>query len=187
MRLFLAAEPDGALREALAEAVGRLRVAAPRVRWVAAEKLHLTLKFCGDVGDPAALAAEVRRECSSVAAVGLEVAGVGRFPPRGPARVVWAGCRGDVAAAVAVAEACERAAGRVGVAREVKHPFSPHLTIGRVREGRDAGGLEEAIRPFAERVFGSLRIERVTLFRSDLRPDGPVYTAVERIPLTAKP
>ena len=101
--------------------------------------------------------------------------------------MIWAGCTGEVATAAALADACGRAVEPLGVPKDERHPFVAHITLGRAKEGREDRALADAIRTFPGTAFGKLRIEAVTLFRSEPRPEGPRYTVIERIPLAAKP
>lgn len=186
VRLFLAAELGEPLRAELVRVIGRLSAAESNVKWVAPGSLHLTIKFCGELPDAGPLAEQVRLEASRFRPVEVAVAGVGQFPPKGPPKVVWAGCRGDVAALAAVAAACERAADRVGVERD-RFGFTAHITLGRARDGRSSKGLAKTLATFADTPFGTLRVEAVTLFSSVLNSAGPTYSVLERFPLAGKP
>ncbi len=62
-------------------------------------------------------------------------------------------------------------------------PFSPHLTLGRVKSGRGKGALAAKIEKYREEEFGEIQVERVILFKSDLKPSGPIYTALREMKL----
>jgi 2'-5' RNA ligase len=96
------------------------------------------------------------------------------FPQRGSPRVLWLGL--DVPPPVVdLQAACERAARAAGFEKE-ERPFRAHLTLGRWRESTPRPELLPA-------DLGSTRLEALVLFRSDLRPDGAVYTPLARFPL----
>lgn len=61
--------------------------------------------------------------------------------------------------------------------------FHPHLTLGRVRSTRGKGDLVERIEKHKEEEFGDLQVERVVLFKSDLKPLGPIYTPLKEMKL----
>ena len=61
--------------------------------------------------------------------------------------------------------------------------FHPHLTLGRMRSGRGKGDLVGRIEKYKEEKFGDLPVERVVLFKSDLRPSGPIYTPLREMKL----
>lgn len=140
------------------------------------EGIHLTLRFLGDTSPsrvdllrPALAAAAAA--CPPVEA---RAAGLGTFPERGSPRVLWLGL--EVQAAVLdLQRACERAARAAGFEREPR-PFRAHLTLGRWRDRAPRPELPPA-------DLGTTRLETLVLFRSDLRPDGAVYTALARFAL----
>jgi 2'-5' RNA ligase len=104
------------------------------------------------------------------------VAGLGTFPERGSPRVLWLGLAVPDTVLVLQA-ACERAAVADGFPREDR-PFKPHLTLGRWRERDRRPELPEA-------DLGAARVDTLVLFRSELRPQGAVYTPLARFPLGA--
>jgi len=103
------------------------------------------------------------------------VEGLGAFPTPSRPRVVWAGLAGGHEPLAAVAGRVEDELEPLGFEREHR-PFSPHVTLGRVREPRLDPRLEAAIREGAAERFGVVRVERLSLMRSDLSPRGARYT-----------
>lgn len=176
VRAFVALDLDAPAHERLVTAIEALRPQLRGVKWVRPEGLHLTLRFLGtsseDVLDcmKPRLAAAASR-CPPCQA-GLT--GFGLFPERGAPRVLWVGL--DFAPPLrALQDAAEAAAADCGFARE-RRPFSPHLTLGRWRERGPRPAL-----PAAE--LGMARLERLVLYRSELRPGGAVYTPLGIFPL----
>ncbi len=186
MRAFVGIPVGEATRDVLVRVQEALRRADADVRWVRPEGIHLTLKFLGEIDEEQAgrlgdlLSAEVARWPR----MSLEVAGIGAFPERGEPRVVWAGCRGDLSKLAGLAQAVERAADQVGVPRE-RLPFVAHLTIGRVKSGRNAKRLRAAIENQREVPLGREEVARFVLYRSTLTPDGPIYEELAAFPLGA--
>lgn len=181
IRAFVALELDPASRSRIAGLVGELRPIVPHVRWVRPASLHVTVRFLGYAAPPALVQlqgplAEAAARCR---AVEVPVRGLGLFPDRGSPRVIWLGI--DVPAPVrALQEACERAAVEAGFPPEPR-AFRPHLTLGR--------WSEPARRPRVPEVdLGKAHLERLVLFRSDLRREGSVYTPLAAFALggTAK-
>lgn len=156
-----------------------------RVKWVPSHHFHFTLKFLGEIDGSrlqvvrAAVAAAVKGEESFT----LELTGVGAFPGPEGARVIWAGTGAGSASLVALANRVEQALVDVGFPRD-RRRFSPHLTLGRVAEDGLVPGLTAAILAERERVVGAVNADRVIVYRSDLHPAGPAYTALETCPLT---
>ena len=184
MRTFIAVELDEAIRERLAAAQERLRGAGPKVKWVRPERMHLTLKFLGEI-DPEtvdAVADAMVAAVEGVAPFEFAVAGIGAFPPRGAPRVVWAGVDDAAGGLTRLHKGLERELRKLGFPRE-KRAFRPHLTLGRVKERRGSERLRAQMAADAGAAFGLQRVEELVLFESVLSPQGPTYTAQRRQPL----
>jgi 2'-5' RNA ligase len=96
--------------------------------------------------------------------------------------VVWAGCGEGAEDAVALAERVEDTCVQLGYERE-RRPFSPHLTLGRVKLPAHVGELEDASRACGNTTYGYLDVDEAVVFMSTLRRMGPVYSPMARIPL----
>lgn len=181
MRAFVAISFDEPLRRRIGEIRRELERAGADVRWVSTENLHLTLKFLGDVEEVgvAAFRERLRVVASRFSPLNLDLGGVGRFP-----RVLWVGCAGDVPRLIELAHEVERAALEIGVPEE-NRPFSPHLTIGRLKSPRCMRTLDEAVEARRNEPVGRQRVDRFTLYRSTLTPKGPIYDAIESFPMEA--
>jgi RNA 2',3'-cyclic 3'-phosphodiesterase len=139
--------------------------------------LHLTVKFLGEVAEDRIedIAGALIGAVLGVEAFDAQVEGLGAFPSAARPRVVWAGVTGGAGALSDVAGRIDEALDALGFAREAR-PFSPHVTLGRVRQPGRAPALTEALRGAAGRPFGRLRVARASLMRSELSPRGARYT-----------
>lgn len=173
----LADEPLGRLREALRAVDGRVSLVDPGI-------LHLTLRFLGETADGAVgpLSEAMAKAVHGVGPVTMTFRGVGAFPPKGPPKVVWLGVEGGEPL-VTIAERLEPDVRALGFGREL--PFRPHLTVARVRFTRDRQAITRVVADFAGEEFGTARVARIVLMRSELRPSGPVYTPAAEVPLPA--
>lgn len=181
LRAFIAIEIPPALHERIAaESAALQKDLAQAVRWVRPQNIHLTLKFLGDTS-PASLE-NLAHALGGVAArqmpFQIEVGGFGLFPNSKRPRILWIGIQSPPDLEQ-LQRAIESTCARLGYPLEGK-PFSPHLTIGRLRE---EAALGPALQEIRIGQIGSLRVENLTLFRSDLHPQGPIYTALAQIPL----
>ncbi len=187
MRLFLAVELDEAVRLAAGRVATQLSRALgthgrANVAWVRPENLHLTILFLGET--PEAAVPPLRQALEAPLAsrpFELRLGGLGAFPPRGPARVIWLGVVEGHDRLAAVHREVEDRLAALGVEREDR-PFRAHLTLGRVRGqlGPRAGSvLSETA---AAGIPASVARE-VTLFESRLSPSGAIYTALGRTSL----
>jgi RNA 2',3'-cyclic 3'-phosphodiesterase len=185
VRLFVAVLLNDATRAALVAAIGNLRAAAPHVAWVQASNLHLTLKFLGTVADP--LVEPVREALGTATAAAhgfdLGVAGLGAFPAHTRPRVIWAGITSGREAASALAKLVDSALAPLGFPPEARE-FSPHVTLGRVRQPRRDEALSRLVTAGSATRFGSVRVSAIALMRSELSPRGARYTELATIPFS---
>ena len=185
LRLFFAVELPEEVRARAAEHATRLRQSFPDVRagWERPEKLHVTLKFLGDVDEPRAPSLRRAAEAATrgLSSFALTVEGTGSFPPRGAPRVLWLGLRDDSGRLAHLQSQLERECEREGFPRETR-PFKPHLTLARLRTPRGARELAAA---HGETPFGPLDfdIPELLLIHSQLGPGGSRYTPISRHPL----
>ncbi len=191
VRTFIATAISTEAKRVLEEAAGRLRRDIPQgVGWVKPEGLHLTLKFLGNIRpelvDRVFDSLAVPTAMSAPFQLGLS-GRLGMFPnPRRP-RVLWAGIDGDLEALSALQEAVEEAMINLGFAPE-ERPYSPHLTLGRVRRGVSDAALAKIssrVTAAPQPVAQPWRVDSVHLFRTLLKPSGSVHTVLGSVVLGA--
>ena len=188
IRSFVAIE----LSEEAKEGLARLRKELERddhkfVKWVAPGGIHLTLKFLGNIPfkQVTAITEAMKRATQGISPFCLEISGVGVFPNPKQVRVFWVGVSGEMDKLSMLQQNIDSALAGLGFAKE-ERPFMPHLTLARVREG--ASPLER--RSFGELVGSTvfedkyhIKVEAVSLIRSQLRPGGAIYTGLSVIEL----
>jgi len=184
IRTFLGLEIDDDTRAALGRTLAALRPALPRIRWVHPENLHLTLKFLGDVApaDLGAVIAAADEAADSAAPFLLDIEELGCFPDVRRPRVVWAGAGAGAESCTALAAAVEEALAPLGYEPERK-PHTPHITLGRIKDPRDAPGLDALLAGTDASAFGTVDVGEIVVFMSELRKGGARYTAMHRAPL----
>jgi len=184
IRTFIALELPQELKKALADLQAELRSRTDCVRWVKPEHIHLTLKFLGPTEE--GLVEPVARILSNLAQgvtpFRTQIAGLGAFPNSRNPKVIWVGMPGDQGNLLQFQEQLEDALAHVGFAKE-KRSFSPHLTLGRVKEGKGKRELEQLIETYQSKDLGKFAADTIFFFRSDLHPTGPVYSALKTIKL----
>ena len=181
IRAFIVVDIPPQARSALGDVVdGLTRGGASGVRWVRPEGIHLTLKFLGDI-DPAlvdTVLGSMTRAARGTGPITLALSGVGTFPNVGNLRVIWAGLKGDLELLIELQSRVDEALhADEGFPRETR-PFTPHLTLGRLRQDVPAGvrrRVADVIRQAAIEGGASWRVEEVALIRSTLTPSGAVY------------
>jgi 2'-5' RNA ligase len=189
MRLFLAIELSKDVLTAAGAATDRLKKdiarAAPRatLRWIPAENLHITLWFFGEVRDPDLDSLQASISGIGVPPFELRIAGAGAFPPSGDPRVIWFGLPAGRDGLLAVYDRLRERLTPLGFEPE-KRPYSPHLTVARVKDVRRQDSV--SIRSILARshvAAGSCRVDAITLFRSRTSPQGAQYERLMRVPL----
>ena len=180
LRAFIAVELPVELRQQIGDTTAGLRQGiGPLVRWVPVENMHLTLKFLGDIApsNVEMLSGMVHAETDLFRCFDFHLGGLGSFPNLKRPRVLYIGIQAP-AALEALQRGVESAARRLGYESE-ERSFSPHLTIGRVRQNITATE-QQTIRRALEQTkidsLGTARVDSVHLYKSDLRPSGSVYT-----------
>ena len=191
IRAFLAVSPDAPVKSALADIVSQVRGAgAAGVTLARPDSIHLTLKFLGDISTAQVDAVEraVEVAISGIPELSLTLGRAGVFPSSGSPRVLWVGLEGDLDGLADLQRSIEQATEAVGFARE-RRRFSPHLTIGRVRNGTRPEQTRRAIEGlFAAKVPAAVRLDvrSVDLVRSVLLPGGALYERLARFPLAGR-
>lgn len=182
-RGFVAINFSSTLRHNLANAIEQVAKATPprTVRWVEADSIHLTLKFLGDVPTASIqkIADALNESVCNLPSFEFTAGGLGCFPNARQPRVVWAGIDEEGANKMKRLQSAVEAGLRpLGYPPEDR-PFSPHITLGRVRReaaSRDAARVGAAIAAQPDSRWGAERVEAVYLMKSELRPSGPIYT-----------
>jgi len=192
IRVFLAVELSPELRAEVATVQQELKHRIEpelkrdaRISWAQPASIHLTLKFLGDMDeqviDPLLVAVE--QAIGRQTAVNVPLERLGAFPRPHSPRVLWVGPsenweRGAEAKRIAETHgAIEQACEGLGFLRETK-PFSPHLTLARIKVGERQVGVALAKGGVLDRPIslGPLAVESVVLMKSELKPTGSVYT-----------
>jgi 2'-5' RNA ligase len=159
------------------------------VRWVQVNNIHLTLKFMGDVSTAnlEALTEIIQAEALRHPSFELSVGELGAFPTTHRPRVLWVGVQAP-AELTNLQQGIEQELARLGYKPEDR-PFSPHLTLGRISRNavtQDFARIETALSTTKVGYIGAMLVKAVHLFRSDLQPSGPIYTALLEAPLSSR-
>lgn len=181
VRAFIALPLPDEVRDVLIEVRNRLEAESERnaVRWVGPDNLHLTLKFLGATPEERlpAIAATLETAASSVRPPSLRLGPLGAFPSPNRPRVFWAGLEGDVQAIGSFYAELEQGLAKLDIPPDAR-PFSPHITLGRAREGAPPPALQRlgVLLPELQPPALVFNVREVVLFGSILRPGGPLYT-----------
>lgn len=186
IRSFLAFNISDEMKGEIAQIIAFLSSKVRDIRWVDPKLMHCTIRFFGDVeeellmGDLAQVIESEVRHQSPISLIGR---GVGVFPNWRYPRVLWAGLYGETESVVSLHAKLEEAFERFGFMKD-KRILRVHLTLGRSRtKFKDTEHLMQIVEKLGEKEFGKIIIDHLTLYKSTLTRDGPIYTALKDFPL----
>jgi len=187
IRAFIAVDLTSEIQDQLDQISNRLKedMGPVPVRWVAAQNIHLTVKFLGDVSinNIEVLNELLQAEAASQKPLVISVGGLGAFPKVRSPRVIWVGVEAPQEL-VALQRGIDAQTARIGYAPDQRE-FSPHLTLGRVSRNatpQEVRKIGDVLNSKKIGFLGVARIREVHLYRSDLRTNGAVYTKVFTAP-----
>ncbi len=186
IRSFICLDVPSDVKAHIEAMQAKLKRISADVSWTRPANVHLTLKFLGDVEEVRLrdLGGALDEIARRYAPFEVMTERVGVFPRADRPRVLWIGVGDECGLLRMLAADIEEVFARQGFAREAR-PFTAHLTIGRVRSERS---VRELVRLFLAEDFPSTRflVTELLLMRSDLRPEGALYTPLHRAPLRGR-
>jgi len=177
IRSFIAIELDEEIKHGLASLIEKLEASGADVKWVKPENIHLTLKFLGHVSKEKING--IKRILDNAKDIfkpfRINLSGLGAFPKLSYPRVMWVGLEDAENNSKEIYDFLEKELEKIGFQKE-KRPFSPHLTIGRVKSPKNREPLKSNIENLKNSLTNALDVNHITLFQSTLTPGGPIYT-----------
>jgi 2'-5' RNA ligase len=170
IRLFVAIDLPPSIKEQLVKRC----TGVPGAKWVRPEQMHLTLRFIGEV-DEAAFAT-IRQALADVTAVpfSMSLNGVGQFPPKGSARVLWVGLNAPPTL-FDLQRRIETALNQLGYPPESR-PFAAHITLARLKSPPPPESIRQFLSRNADLRSDPIPVTQYVLYSSQLAPSGPTYT-----------
>lgn len=148
------------------------------IKWINQGNTHITLAFLGDTDEEfmKPLDAMLKDKCEGSGRFELTLKGFGIFRNLRDPRIIWAG--------IEQSEALAELAGKIveglkekGITTEDR-PFSPHLTLGRIKHINDKSSLKALLEKFQETLIQKVPVNEVILYESILKPGGSVYKVI---------
>jgi len=161
----------GNLHKLLLETDADLKIVEPK-------NIHITIRFLGNI--TSGMVEKIGEELKKVqfTPFDVKISGIGAFPNLHYPRVLWAGITEGVTQLKEIFNQIEPRLRSLGFAPDPKG-FSPHLTIARVKSGKNKAELVNCINQNMNYEFGIVRAACLRLKRSDLTPKGPVYSTMK--------
>ena len=182
IRAFIAIPLPAGVKKRVEAFQRSLKRCDPRVRWVKPDNMHLTLKFLGDIPEQrtAEIAAALNRVVLKLSPFSATIEGAGSFPSKRKPRVLWVGIERGRKELKNLALQVDTSLAALGVTRE-KRPFSPHITVGRVKSLKNIEKVTAAMEH--EWSGGEFPVSTINLMKSRLTPAGARYSCVHTLEL----
>jgi len=178
MRTFLAVEIPRQIRKKINNFIEEEKSKGLPIKWVKFENLHITLKFLGEIDEnkKEEITPAIKELCKKYVRFNMNLQGLGCFPDPGNPRVLWIGVQPGHELLIDIAGELEEKLSQFGFKMEKR--FHGHLTIGRIKKFCKVDDI--LARSFKSEIFSATAI---TLFKSSLTPQGPIYEALEKFNL----
>ena len=190
IRAFIAIELPDEVKETVALIIKRLRPAQYRyVKWVAPTGTHLTIKFLGNISsDQLPQITDIMKTAAQkVPLIELRLGGLGMFPNEQRPRVIWVALEGNTEPLAIMQREIEKALEPLGFATE-NRAFTPHLTLGRVRDNASSDDRKEiggVVKTKKIDYDASFTLRELSLMKSTLTPTGAIYNRMAAVPFLA--
>lgn len=171
---------DNRIVKRISEVQGMLTNTGGDLKLVSTQNVHLTIRFLGDISLPMVDAIYEEMKNIQFSPFRIEIRGLGAFPKLNYPRVIWAGIKKGSNELEDIFAQLENRLKDLGFKKDNKG-FSPHLTLARVRTGRNKARLADLIMELDDYEFGIINAECLKLKKSDLTPRGPIYTNLREI------
>ena len=174
IRAFLAVDIDEDLKAKINKVIKDFKGIDTKIKFVELANLHLTLKFFGDMDTNGIHLLEdaISKVVSDFNPFDIKIVGCGAFPNNNRIKVIWLGIEDDVILKD-LHDRLDKEFSRIGFERDKK--FSTHLTIGRMKSGKNKNQVKECIEKFADIEIGEMKVSKISLKKSTLTPSGPIY------------
>jgi 2'-5' RNA ligase len=188
IRSFIAIELPDELKLGLSRLEARLKAdKPPPVKWVDPQGIHLTLKFLGNITPDRTdqITEAMEAAVQGIPSFHLEVKNLGVFPNLRRVQVVWVGVSGEIDKLNQLQKRIESNLARLDFAPESR-PFSPHLTLARLRNQASPPERQRLGQLIADTKFESIyafEVNAISLVRSQLTREGAIYSRISSVKL----
>ena len=174
VRAFLAIDLDDDLKPKINRLIKEFKKTDARIKYVELTNLHLTLKFFGEIDTNGLelLEEKIANVVSEFEPFDIKIRSCGAFPNKNHIKVIWVGIDDD-AIIKDLHDKLDNEFTRLGFDKDKK--FSTHLTIGRMKAAKNKDKVKSTIEEFGDIEIGEMRVDKISLKKSTLKPSGPVY------------
>ncbi|HIJ98946.1 TPA: RNA 2',3'-cyclic phosphodiesterase [archaeon] len=174
MRTFIAVELSEEQKNKLLELQQAIKKVGMQAKFVEKENIHITLKFLGEIEqkDLDIIKDSIEEAVQGIKSFQISIKGVGAFPSLARPRVIWADVEDGKDELIELANRIDE---KVVLREFDKKPFSPHITVARLKTPKHIAALAEIERDYEEFEFGKITVSEVKIKESELTPKGPIY------------
>ena len=174
VRAFLAIDLDDDLKPKINKIIKEFKQIDTRIKYVELTNLHLTLKFFGDIDTNGleVLEQAIANVLKDFEPFKINIKGCGSFPNKNHIKVIWVGIEDD-AILKELHDKLDKEFVRLGFDKDRK--FSTHLTIGRMKSAKNKAKVKDTIEQFSDFEIGEMEVDKISLKKSTLTPQGPIY------------
>lgn len=174
IRAFLAVDIPRVV--GLSAVVQDLKSSGNKIKFVSEDQCHITLKFLGNISvlDIEKVKGFMATAVEGISPFEIILRGMGVFPDIKRPRVIWIGVVDEHHGLKRIAQRLDALVKEIGIPRE-KRPFTPHLTIGRIKFARNPAAILRVINAEKTKDFGIVTVDVIKLKKSTLTPNGPIY------------
>ena len=188
MRTFIAVDFSPEIIRKINEIIVYFKTQTPEraFKWVEPENLHLTIKFLGEVPEKKIeqIKSLIKETLDDFKSFQIGVEKMGMYPNAQKPRVIWLGITG-AEPLKDIHKMLESQLQKADIQPD-KRSFSPHLTIARIRRNADVQSVKEigeTLSKFRVGSLGTCAVNHIVLYKSELTPQGPIYTPLLSSPL----
>jgi 2'-5' RNA ligase len=186
MRIFIGIKMDAVVHERIERFLKPFKKMSTPIRWTKIENVHVTLKFIGDVPDREVKRIEERLGKEDFGGVtngplDIKLSGCGAFGKRGGLSIFWIGIDRNPGLKK-LYHKIEDTIAPLGIEKETR-PFKPHITVGRNKKNFNFKPVFKLVDERNGASVAAFTAPGFQVFKSDLRPEGPIYTILKEIPL----
>ena len=177
MRAFLAIEIEESLKNKIKKTQQTIKnTNSAKIKYVEDENIHLTLKFFGEINQrkQKQISSIIRKTTENYETYTMKLVKVGAFPNMNRPRVIWTGIK-DNDTTINLIKELDDEFNKIGFKKE--HDYTPHITIGRVRDVYNKNNLSNILKQLSKTYYGKMNIKKIHLKSSTLTPTGPIYAA----------
>ncbi len=184
VRTFIGIELENSVMAEISEEISYLQCKFPDINWVRRENLHLTLKFLGNVqpNDLRNIFNDITALENFASPFSIDITGINLLPDIKHPRIVCAGCNFGRNELVRLHSRIDEICHNLGYPVEQK-PYSPHVTLGRIKKPSFAKGFEEYLSDLSNVDFGITDVDEVVVYMSELGNKGALYSPMYRVRL----